>query len=383
MKKVQARKRNDGRYEARKMVGHHRISAYGSTPTEAKRNLNSKIIAAQERKDEAKNKGKEPLLLKDAVKRTITLKRGTVSEKTYVTDVSTFNSQILTSDLANMDVTEVAPLDIQRMLISKALDGYSRSTINKIYSLLSETFKMLLSTGKISYDVMILVKKPNNQIFIKEPAPVKVLSVDALNKLASIAEEQLDDGTPAYRYGEALILMMHTGLRTCELQALRLEDIDLCQKTLYVNHSMSIIHDEENDCSKRILHSPKTEKSKRPIPLDARALLAVERLIDTTSDPDTGYLISTSKGNVVTYGMLLKCFDRILKKAHIEHTGLHTLRHSFATNLLRSDVGKGHIKEISELLGHSTVSTTYQYYIGTDNENKRNLVDSLNDALSS
>ena len=72
-----------------------------------------------------------------------------------------------------------------------------------------------------------------------------------------------------------------------------------------------------------------------------------------------------------------------MKKAHIEHTGLHTLRHSFATNLLRSDVGKGHIKEISELLGHSTVSTTYQYYIGTDNENKRNLVDSLNDALSS
>jgi len=38
--------------------------------------------------------------------------------------------------------------------------------------------------------------------------------------------------------------------------------------------------------------------------------------------------------------------------------------------------------EVSELLGHSQVSTTYEYYIKTSNEDKRNLVNQL-DAIAS
>ena len=43
---------------------------------------------------------------------------------------------------------------------------------------------------------------------------------------------------------------------------------------------------------------------------------------------------------------------------------------------------KGQIKEVSELLGHSKVSTTYQYYIKASDEDKRKLLDQL-DALVS
>lgn len=32
------------------------------------------------------------------------------------------------------------------------------------------------------------------------------------------------------------------------------------------------------------------------------------------------------------------------------------------------------IKEVSELLGHSEVSTTYKYYIKTSNEDKRSMM---------
>lgn len=58
--------------------------------------------------------------------------------------------------------------------------------------------------------------------------------------------------------------------------------------------------------------------------------------------------------------------------------GLHSTRHTFATVVLKDAEDKGQIKEVSELLGHSQVSTTYEYYIKASDDDKRNLVNQLN-----
>ena len=57
--------------------------------------------------------------------------------------------------------------------------------------------------------------------------------------------------------------------------------------------------------------------------------------------------------------------------------GLHSTRHTFATIVLKEAEEKGQIKEVSELLGHSQVSTTYEYYIKADYNDKRSLISSL------
>ena len=43
--------------------------------------------------------------------------------------------------------------------------------------------------------------------------------------------------------------------------------------------------------------------------------------------------------------------------------GLHSTRKTFATILLKEAEDKGQIKEVSEVLGHSEVATTYKGYI--------------------
>ena len=58
--------------------------------------------------------------------------------------------------------------------------------------------------------------------------------------------------------------------------------------------------------------------------------------------------------------------------------GLHSTRHTFTTVVLKDAEDKGQIKEVSELLGHSQVSTTYEYYIKASDDDKRNLVNQLN-----
>ena len=41
-----------------------------------------------------------------------------------------------------------------------------------------------------------------------------------------------------------------------------------------------------------------------------------------------------------------------------KHAGLHTLRHSFATNLLKKETS---LQDISQILGHSNISVTETY----------------------
>ena len=64
-----------------------------------------------------------------------------------------------------------------------------------------------------------------------------------------------------------------------------------------------------------------------------------------------------------------KRFYRILKAAGIETKGLHSLRHTFATNLVNGiKQPDGSIKsliprQVADLLGHSTSEITERYYV--------------------
>ena len=67
-----------------------------------------------------------------------------------------------------------------------------------------------------------------------------------------------------------------------------------------------------------------------------------------------------------------KRYYRILKAANIETKGLHSLRHTFATNLVNGiKQPDGSIKfltprQVADLLGHTTSEITEQYYVKRD-----------------
>ena len=74
-------------------------------------------------------------------------------------------------------------------------------------------------------------------------------------------------------------------------------------------------------------------------------------------------------GDVVPPDRFERTFYSILKRAGIEKTGMHALRHTFASNLFAKGVD---VKTVSHLLGHSSVKITYDTYIhlikGVDRE---------------
>lgn len=77
------------------------------------------------------------------------------------------------------------------------------------------------------------------------------------------------------------------------------------------------------------------------------------------------FLFSNAKGNRIYARNVDRMFRAILKRCSIAPTGVHTLRHTFASCLFAKGVD---VKTVSELLGHSDVGIT----IPVPNSNTKN-----------
>ena len=77
-------------------------------------------------------------------------------------------------------------------------------------------------------------------------------------------------------------------------------------------------------------------------------------------------------GNALSLPLSKEEFHKYLRRAGIaiptkRHTGVHTIRHSFATNMLRKGTP---VQDVSQILGHSNISVT-ETYLRVDIEHMR------------
>ena len=88
------------------------------------------------------------------------------------------------------------------------------------------------------------------------------------------------------------------------------------------------------------------------------------------SRPKSRYLFSTLNGNKLNRIYLFSMVRRYAKRAGIlKKIGIHTLRHSFATDLLRNGAD---IRSVQEMLGHKNIATT-QIYTHVTNPQLKNI----------
>ncbi|MBQ9305671.1 site-specific integrase [Butyrivibrio sp.] len=370
------RLRKNGLYEVRATINGEQKSFYGRTESIA--------IAKLEARQKEAEKGiiiAPKIRLDKCLKQyLVNIKQSKVKPSTYDRLECTLNNQIMNSSLGRRQLSSVKPDDIQAYLMELA-KLLSISSVKKVYNLLGEFFKYMVATQRLTYNPMLLVELPHSSMFVKQPKEMEVLTIDEISKVIAVAEQKNPDGSLLYKYGEAVVLLLLTGMRSGEIRAIRLQDIDFKRKLLYVNMNICHHKDRVNGGVVDSLSTPKTKKSQRSIPLNGRALIAIKRLQSLTYSPSNDLLIATASGGILSNQYFELTYSRILKRAGIDHMGLHSTRHSFATIILKEAVDKGQIKEVSELLGHSQVSTTYEYYIKTDNEDKRDLVQSLDSIL--
>lgn len=141
-----------------------------------------------------------------------------------------------------------------------------------------------------------------------------------------------------------LELLYCAGLRRAELLGLTLYDIDLDNALVNI-----IGKGSEN----------------RVVPLVDSAIVALKTYLEKVRPKLVKNLahavvfVSTRNGGALEVSALQAVIDRVAKRAKIQkHITPHTLRHSFATHLLK---GKADIRHIQKLLGHKTISATEIY----------------------
>ena len=124
----------------------------------------------------------------------------------------------------------------------------------------------------------------------------------------------------------------------------------------------------------RITDAPKTENSRRVIPLPKQLLPILKEMKKQSSSE----LVIAGNEKILSVRSYQRSFELLLKKNGIPHRGFHAIRHTFATRAIECGMD---IKSLSEILGHKNATVTLNRYVHSLMEHKRSMMDKLGKIL--
>ena len=266
--------------------------------------------------------------------------------ESYADDLDSYGKYLVKNNLSN--ISKVTLKDINDYIKELGKNGLAPKSIARHITSLRELHKYLIKTEKIPINVM------DNYTGMKQTKHLPtVLKSDEIEKILDVNL----DNVFKYRDKAMLELMYGAGLRVSELVNLTIYSIDL-----------------ENDI---ILIEGKGNKE-RIVPLNPYAKEALLNYLEVRSTliktkngvPDKLFLNNHGKGiSRQGFNFILK---NILEEKDIKtHATPHTLRHTFATDLLNNGAD---LKSIQALLGHEDISTTSIYTHVVDNKLKEDYI---------
>ena len=274
--------------------------------------------------------------------------------------------------------------------------GDVTTTSKKAYSLLKMFFKQLYQEGAIPNNPMALIDMTKKDNYLaaqnKESKPqcdmVVVFTDEELELIRKEAFKRFANGKPFYQQSAAYFLMLNTGLRAGELCGIINRDIDLENRVIHLQRGVKEVHVRDGlDYVGKLevkVGKLKSKTSKRDVPLNDTAIEMIQKLREEVYLGEDKPLIPDENGNFTNPRNMRNRFYRILDAIGLPHKGLHTFRHTFATRLINGvkqpdgSVKSLSVKQVAELLGHTTSEITEIYYVKRDTTRLAGLTDNFN-----
>lgn len=251
----------------------------------------------------------------------------------YRSDLKLFR-KFLRSDGTSQAIEEITPEVLRRYIAAMSSAGLAASTrARRLYALRS-LWQYLETADLVSSNPTRKVATPRRE----QRLPTYLSAEECARLLAACDDNHYVD--LAFRDRAILTVLIYQGLRRAELLGLRLGDVNLDAMTLLVRRG-------------------KGGKS-RLLPLATQTAAAVEDWLEFRPSSSDGALFVTRGGKPMSPTDLNRMFRRTVERSGVrrEDVTLHTLRHTFATLLLKEGVD---VRSLQRLLGHASIETTAQY----------------------
>ena len=235
---------------------------------------------------------------------------------------------------------EKSPLDLQledleQFAVLLHEKGIGPSSQARILSGVRSFYRFLLLDGFLEKDPTELLGSPHLGEYLPE-----VLSVEEIDRMEAAIDLSKSEG----QRNKAIIeVLFSCGLRVSELVNLKLSQLYLDERFV------------------RVLGKGNKE---RLVPISQKAIRELQlwfsdRVHLTIKPGEEDYVFLNRRGHHLTRTMILIMIKRTARDAGIHKTiSPHTLRHSFATALLK---GGADLRAIQAMLGHEDIGTTEIY----------------------
>lgn len=256
----------------------------------------------------------------------------------YVKDVTLF------SDFIKKDLLLVDKKDIEKYIRSL---NKSSKTISHVISSLKSFYNYYMRMGNIKSNPTDEIDRPKIE--------KKIPEFLTLEEVSSLLNFEVNNEFEA-RNKAILELLYSSGLRISELTSLELSNIDL------------------DECLVRVMGKGSKE---RIVPLGDYAIDALKEYIyfyrPMLNKNNSSYVFLNNRGGVLSRQFIFKVIkEECIKKGIRKNVSPHTLRHTFATHLLKNGAD---LRIIQELLGHENLSTTQIYTHLTNDKLKHDYED--------
>lgn len=349
-------KRRDGRWEARYFKGYNKKNkiiygyVYATTYLDAKRKRNE-ILLELDIKKETYNKR----LFANVINVWLEKKKVEIKESTYSRYYEIVKKYIIPAfgEMRDYQITNENVTEFVLSLINLSL---SNKTIKDIVTVLKQIFKFA--------NINISISSPK-----VEKNKIKILSLEEQKRLETYIKNNFDN------VELGIFLALYMGLRIGEICGLKFKDIDIENKLINVNRTVQRVKNLDSHSqakTKIIITAPKTESSKRCIPIPS-TILPYFAFVKANAISEEAFLLSNKEQATEPRSFYNK-YQKILSKLGLAGFSFHTLRHTFATRCIELGFDP---KTLMEILGHSDIKITLAFYVHPTNNLKTSAMEKL------
>ncbi len=170
------------------------------------------------------------------------------------------------------------------------------------------------------------------------------------------------------RYYEGIYILFKTGMRISEFCGLTMDDIDLKNKRIVIDHQL-----QRTSQMQYVIQKPKTDNGNRMIPMSKEVYECFETIINNRKKPKTEFVVDGKKGFLYLdkndrpmvamhwekyFQHIREKYNKIYKIPMPKVTP-HVCRHTYCSNMAKSGMNP---KTLQYLMGHSDIGVTLNTY---------------------